>query len=96
MKEKCKYKIKVFKLKCFNSKFALDYFNCVSWYWSCQEDSRGTLAKVRQVSMREIKEFPSWNIKCVKNPWVHFGAQRKDTPWSLWRGLNELILKIDK
>lgn len=42
MKEKCKYKIKVFKLKCFNSKFALDYSNCVSWYWSCQEDSRGT------------------------------------------------------
>lgn len=84
-KEKCKYKIKALKLKCFNSKSALG--TCVR------------LLRVRQGSMNKNR-FPIWSVKCVKNQQVHlywYSKERKNLAGPLWGVLgNQLILKIGK
>lgn len=54
--------------------------------------------RVRQVSMREIKQSQVGASDVLKiHGFIWCSEERKDTPWSLWRVLrNQLILKIGK
>lgn len=53
--------------------------------------------RLRRVGQRSMNKngFPSWNIRCVKNPQIHLfiyiGAGKEEMLWSFLEGSIELI-----
>lgn len=96
IKEKYKYKIKAFKLKCFNSESALEYLRR---YWDC----------ARKTPM--CSPGWGWageRVRGNRNPWIGVSnvlkihrfmlvLEEKERLWALWRVLgNQLVLKIGR